>query len=1554
MKNEKTTCRKKLYKSGKLWVAAGILSFGLAVQQQTYADTTHGESAVQVVATNNGTIDTSVSDTGAKDATISDDNVAVHDDPASNSTQTGNQDQGTNNDAAVAEPVNNTQTNAAAQDMPTAGKNNDDTPANVIVPSTTDTAQNANNNQPSADKDTSDQNKDVNAQTDANKDTSNQSDNGKAVNIQTDTNQDDNNQATPDKDASNQTDTVKDGNNQDTTDKSSVDNNNVANTTTTSDPSAKNDKRDTSSAQTQYSSKNIQTVNGKTVYIDDNGQVKKNFTAIVDGHVLYFDKDNGFLVPTDDYKFKQGLTSQNDNFSQHNAVHDDTANSFTDIDGYLTADSWYRPTDILADGKNWTPSTDNDFRPLLMSWWPDKVTQVNYLNYMKNAGLSQHSVDFTDEDDQSDLNKAAHDVQTNIEQKIGQNQQTDWLKQTISNFVDSQPNWNIASEYQTTGDDKDHLQGGALLYVNSDKTPNANSDYRLLNRTPTNQKGYYSYSEDPTQGGYDFLLANDVDNSNPVVQAEQLNWLYYLLNFGSITNQDADANFDSIRVDAVDNVDADLLQIQSDYMKAAYGVDKNDATANQHLSILEDWSDNDAQYVKDHGDNQLSMDNKLRLSLKYSLTMPVTDQDGHAVRSGLEPLITNSLVNRTVDDTDNTARPNYSFVRAHDSEVQTVIAEIIKQKINPNSDGLTPTQDELTQAFKIYNADQLKTDKEFTQFNIPSTYALLLTNKDTVPRVYYGDLFTDDGQYMANKSPYYDAINTLLQSRLKYVSGGQTMAMHYVAGDSSMAANSNHGVLTSVRYGKGAMAVTDEGTSETRTQGIAVIEANNPDLKLSQSDRVIVQMGAAHKNQAYRPILLTTKDGIVTEINQSDTDQSRIKYTDADGQLIFDASEIQGVANPQVSGYLAAWAPVDALDTQDARTSDSDVATVNNGQTLHSNAALDSQVIYESFSNFQSTPTSEDEYTNAIIAKNTQLYKDWGITSFEFAPQYRSSTDGSFLDSIIQNGYAFTDRYDLGFNTPTKYGTVDQLRDAIKSLHASGIKAMADWVPDQIYNLTGQQVVTAERVNNSGVYNDNSVINKTLYAAQTVGGGDYQKLYGGAFLDAIKAAYPDLFTTNQISTGVPMDPSEKIQEWSAKYFNGSNIQGRGAYYVLKDWATNDYFKVASGDKSNAFLPKQLVNQISNTGFVSDDKGMTYFSTSGYQAKDTFIQDENSNWYYFDKNGYMTYSFQKINGATYYFLPNGIELQDAYLTDADGDTYYFNQQGKQAVGDYFMDSQKQWRYFDKHGAMANKGLTTIKIDQQTHVQYFNSDGIQVKGQLVTSADGQLRYFSADSGDMLTDQFKQLEDNSWAYFGSNGVAVKGQRTIQGQKLYFDDNYRQVKGHEYVDNQGRITYYDADSGEMIVNRFEKLSNGDWAYFGANGRAVKGSQTINGQKLYFDDHYNQIKGHEYVDNQGRTTYYDADSGEVIVNRFEKLSDGSWFYFGANGRAVKGNQTINGQKLFFDDNYHQIKGQAVTDKQGKTRYYDADSGEMVTDRFERLSDGSWQYFGVDGVMKMA
>ncbi len=145
---------------------------------------------------------------------------------------------------------------------------------------------------------------------------------------------------------------------------------------------------------------------------------------------------------------------------------------------------------------------------------------------------------------------------------------------------------------------------------------------------------------------------------------------------------------------------------------------------------------------------------------------------------------------------------NYTFVRAHDSEVQSVIGQIIKNEINPQSTGNTFTLDEMKKAFKIYNADMRSANKRYTQYNIPSAYAFMLTNKDTVPRVYYGDLYTDDGQYMAQKSPYHDAISTLLQARIRYAAGGQDMKMSYVGSGNNNGWDAS-GILTSVGYGGG-------------------------------------------------------------------------------------------------------------------------------------------------------------------------------------------------------------------------------------------------------------------------------------------------------------------------------------------------------------------------------------------------------------------------------------------------------------------------------------------------------------------------------------------------------------------------------------------------------------------------------------------------------------------------------------------------------------------------------------------------------------------------------
>ena len=46
---------------------------------------------------------------------------------------------------------------------------------------------------------------------------------------------------------------------------------------------------------------------------------------------------------------------------------------------------------------------------------------------------------------------------------------------------------------------------------------------------------------------------------------------------------------------------------------------------------------------------------------------------------------------------------NYIFTRAHDTEAQTIIQRIIRDRINPNLFGYNFTRDEIKKAFEIYN-----------------------------------------------------------------------------------------------------------------------------------------------------------------------------------------------------------------------------------------------------------------------------------------------------------------------------------------------------------------------------------------------------------------------------------------------------------------------------------------------------------------------------------------------------------------------------------------------------------------------------------------------------------------------------------------------------------------------------------------------------------------------------------------------------------------------------------------------------------------------------------
>ena len=1328
---------------------------------------------------------------------------------------------------------------------------------------------------------------------------------------------------------------------------------------------------------------NIKQVDGKYYYVKEDGSYKTNFAVSVNGQLLYFGKD-GALTSTSTHSFTPGTTNLVDAFSSHNRAYDSKKESFELVDGYLTPNSWYRPVTILENGEKWRVSTEKDFRPLLMAWWPDVDTQVAYLNtFSKHFNLN---ATYSTSQSQSELNAAAKTIQIKIEQEISAKKSTEWLRQAIESFVKEQDQWNTTTENYTLAD---HLQGGALLYVNNDKTPWANSDYRLLNRTPSNQDGSLN-GTGRYLGGYEFLLANDVDNSNPVVQAEQLNQIHYLVNWGSIVMGDKDANFDGIRVDAVDNVDADLLQVYTNYFRAAFGVDKSEANALAHISILEAWDLNDNDYNQKHDGAALAMDNNLRYAIMGAL---------YGSGSSLKDLITSSLTDRTNNSKYGDTQANYIFARAHDNLVQDIIRDIVQKEINPKSDGYTMTDAELKRAFEIYNEDIKKAEKRYTINNIPAAYALILQNMEQVTRVYYGDLYTDNGQYMATKSPYYDTITTLLKNRMKYVSGGQSMKVDTFNGKE---------ILSSVRYGKDIMTADQTtGVAETsKHSGMLTLIANNQDFSLGDGT-LKVNMGKLHANQAYRPLLLGTDKGIVTYENDAAA-AGKIKYTDAEGNLTFSGDEIKGYRTVDMRGYLGVWVPVGAPDNQDIRVKGSDKKL---DKTFSATEALDSQVIYEGFSNFQDFVEKDSQYTNKLIAENAELFKSWGITSFEMAPQFVSADDRTFLDSVIQNGYAFTDRYDLAMSKNNKYGSKEDLRDALKALHKQGIQAIADWVPDQLYQLPGQEVVTATRANSYGTPKANAYINNTLYVANSKSSGkDFQAQYGGEFLDELQKKYPQLFEDVMISTGKKIDPSVKIKQWSAKYMNGTNILGRGNRYVLSNDATGRYYQVTD---NGIFLPKPLTDQGGKTGFYYDGKGMAYFDNSGFQAKNAFIK-YGGNYYYFDKEGYMLTGRQDIDGKTYFFLPNGIQLRDS-IYQQDGKYYYFGSFGEQYKDGYFVfdvpkegtsETEAKFRYFSPTGEMA-VGLTYAGGG----LQYFDENGFQAKGTKYVTPDGKLYFFDKNSGNAYTNRWAEIDGiwyefndqgyaqakkgefyttdgSTWFYRDAAGKNVTGALTLDGHDYYFRANGAQVKG-EFVTENGKISYYTVDNGYKVKDKFFEV-NGKWYhadkdgnlatgrqtidhlnyYFNADGSQVKsdfftldggktwyyakdngeivtGAYSVGGKNYYFKEDGSQVKGDFVKNADGSLSYYDKDSGERLNNRFLTTGNNVWYYF-KDGKAVTGRQNIDGKEYYFDNLGRQVKGSPISTPKG-VEYYESVLGERVTNTWITFQDGTTVFFDENG-----
>ena len=243
-------------------------------------------------------------------------------------------------------------------------------------------------------------------------------------------------------------------------------------------------------------------------------------------------------------------------------------------------------------------------------------------------------------------------------------------------------------------------------------------------------------------------------------------------------------------------------------------------------------------------------------------------------------------------------------------------------------------------------------------------------------------------------------------------------------------------------------------------------------------------------------------------------------------------------------------------------------------------------------------------------------------------------------------------------------------------------------------------------------------------------------------------------------------------------------------------------------------------------------------------------------------------------------------------------------------------------------------------------YFLSNGIQLRNAIYDNGNKVLSYYGNDGRRYENGYY--LFGQQWRYF-QNGIMAVGLTRVHGAVQYFDASGFQAKGQFITTADGKLRYFDRDSGNQISNRFVRNSKGEWFLFDHNGVAVTGTVTFNGQRLYFKPNGVQAKGEFIRDADGHLRYYDPNSGNEVRNRFVRNSKGEWFLFDHNGIAVTGARVVNGQRLYFKSNGVQAKGELITERKGRIKYYDPNSGNEVRNRYVRTSSGNWYYFGNDG-----
>ena len=462
--------------------------------------------------------------------------------------------------------------------------------------------------------------------------------------------------------------------------------------------------------------------------------------------------------------------------------------------------------------------------------------------------------------------------------------------------------------------------------------------------------------------------------------------------------------------------------------------------------------------------------------------------------------------------------------------------------------------------------------------------------------------------------------------------------------------------------------------------------------------------------------------------------------------------------------------------------------------------------------------------------------------------------------------------------------------------------------------------------------------------------------------------------------------TDRAANETASVPNETNVTG-GQYY--SDEQGNWYYKDASGknlvgeqtiDGQNVYF-RSNGQQVKGPLLDRNNNLFRYYDVDTGQLWTNRYLEYQGNWYYLGENGYPLTGEQTINGQEVYFDYKGVQIKGDFSGEdysyPDQTFYYDSNSGARVRKEGLVQNKKGQTFYIKNDGSKFTGIREI----DGNIYYFKAreaaspvdTGVLQKGISILLEEGQNSprsygygtpinitrryYFDSVTGQAVKNRYVQ-ENDGWYYYGEDGNAIRpqnGEANIDGQIVYLYANGRQAKGELVLDN-GILRYYDPNSGARVTNttltingmtyRFDENGvgtdapnpngyysddNGNWYYKNANGDNLTGAQIINGQKVFFRDNGQQVKG-AYGNSYGDLyAFYDVNSGNLVTNRYIDFM-GNWFYVGKDGKPVKGPRNIDGQDVFF--NYRGVQAKGDFGRDGvymPEYYYDKDNGRKVT-----------------------